>query len=68
MEKEAYTGRVVALGECYALVELQAPFTYLKPFFGIFGLVDNVFELVDRGLPHYQLAGLLHKGGGCFGF
>lgn len=62
-EKEAYSGRVVGLGERYALVELQAPFTYLEPFFGICGVIGDEFGLVDGGLPHYQWAGLLHKKG-----
>jgi hypothetical protein len=60
-EKETYSGRVVRLGERYALVELKAPFTYLEPFFGLCGLVGNEFGLVDGGLPHYQWAGLIHK-------
>jgi len=63
-EKETYSGRVVRLGERYALVELKAPFTYLEPFFGLCGLVGNEFGLVDGGLPHYQWAGLIHKKGG----
>jgi hypothetical protein len=62
--KEVYGGRVVALGERYALVELQAPFTYLEPFFGLCGLVGDEFGLIDGGIPHYQWAGLLHKKGG----
>jgi len=62
-EKEAYSGRVVGLGERYALVELQAPFAYLEPFFGICGVIGDEFGLVDGGLPYYQWAGLLHKKG-----
>lgn len=60
--KETYSGRVVRLGERYAVVELQAPFIHLEPFFGICGLVGDGFGVVDGGLPHYQWAGLLHKG------
>ena len=59
--KETYSGRVVRLGERYALVELQAPFIHLEPFFGVCGLVSDIVGVVDGGLPHYQWAGLLHK-------
>jgi hypothetical protein len=63
-ESEAYSGRVVGLGERYALVELQAPFTYLEPFFGLCGLLGTECCLIDGGLPHYQWMGLLHRKGG----
>ena len=62
-ENEPCTGRVVGLGERYALIELQAPFMYIEPFFGLCGRVGEEFGLVDGGLPHYQWAGLLYRKG-----
>lgn len=57
--KETYSGLVVKLGERYAIVDLEAPFAYIEPFFGLYTQVGYGMGLVDGGVPHYQWAGVL---------
>lgn len=58
-EKESYSGTVVRLGERYAIVDLQAPFAYLEPFYGLPAQIGSGIGLIDGGVPHYQWAGVL---------
>ncbi|MFN3621592.1 MAG: peptidase M23, partial [Nitrososphaerales archaeon] len=58
-EKKSYSGIVVKLGERYVIVDLDAPFAYLEPFFGLAAQTGYSIGLIDGGVPHYQWAGLL---------